>query len=188
MTIMTIVINLFGGAGVGKSTQAALLFYHIKCLGHSVELINEYVKEHIWSERTDVLRSATDIKQDYIFAKQHKKQYILEGKVDYIITDSPIMLSAFYHIKDELYKPFEEYVLGCFNRFNNINLYLTRNMDLPYDENGRLQDKAGAMQIDTEMILSMEHWHLDYTNIKVGDEFIWEALQIIEGSSGRTIH
>ena len=86
----TTVINLFGGACVGKSTQAALLFAHLKCLGHSCELVNEYVKEHIWAERKDVLRSDKDIKQDYIFAKQHKKQYILEGKVDYIITDSPI--------------------------------------------------------------------------------------------------
>lgn len=185
---MATVINLFGGAGVGKSTQASLLFYHLKCLGYSVELVNEYVKEHIWSERTDVLRSPTDIKQDYIFAKQHKKQYILEGKVDYIITDSPLMLSAFYHIKDDLYQYFEQYVLGCFNRFNNINLFLTRNLNIPYDENGRLQNKDGAMQIDAEMIISLEAWKLKTIPINVNDEFIWEALQVIKADSLRRLN
>ena len=182
----TTVINLFGGSGIGKSTQAAHLFYHLKCLGHSAEYVNEYIKEHIWANRKDVIRSDTDIKQDYIFAKQHKKQYILQGKVDYIITDSPLPLSAFYAYKDELYPYLEGYVIGCFNRFNNINILLKRNPELPFQTEGRLQKTVEeAIQLDNTLKIKLYEWNIPFTEIVVGDNFVPETLSIIEYNSGR---
>ena len=39
---MTIVINLFGSSGSGKSTTAMGLAYKLKTLGFKVELVSEF--------------------------------------------------------------------------------------------------------------------------------------------------
>ena len=43
----TIVINLIGSPGTGKSTLASELFSKMKWKGHDVELVSEYAKELI---------------------------------------------------------------------------------------------------------------------------------------------
>lgn len=51
-----LVINIFGGPGVGKSTVAAGLFYRLKCLHYSVELVEEFAKYLVYQGMVDVLR------------------------------------------------------------------------------------------------------------------------------------
>jgi hypothetical protein len=41
---MTVVVNLFGGPGTGKSTTASGVFYHLKRDNRNVELVQEYAK------------------------------------------------------------------------------------------------------------------------------------------------
>ena len=86
-----IVINFFGGAGSGKSAQAAGLFYKMKEKGYSVELINEFPKQIVWEKHFELLSD-----QLYIFAHQNEQVYRLEGQVDYCITDSPARPVVFY--------------------------------------------------------------------------------------------
>ena len=43
----TIVINLIGSPGTGKSTLASELFSKMKWKGHDVELVSEYAKESV---------------------------------------------------------------------------------------------------------------------------------------------
>ena len=42
----TIVINLIGAPGTGKSTVASELFSKMKWSGYDVELVSEYAKEN----------------------------------------------------------------------------------------------------------------------------------------------
>lgn len=84
------VINLLSGPGAGKSTTAAGLFYQMKLKGINVELITEYAKDMTWEERYNTLSN-----QLYIFAKQYSRQLRVKNKVDYIVTDSPLLLSFF---------------------------------------------------------------------------------------------
>lgn len=88
---MTTIINLYCGPGGGKSTSAAYLFYQLKKLGKNVELVREYVKDWAWEKRHI---NAYD--QLYFLGKQSRRESMLYGKVDYIVTDSPIWLSAYY--------------------------------------------------------------------------------------------
>ena len=60
----TIVVNLFGGPGSGKSTFMANLFYHLKCRGVEVEMAPEFAKDLVWEERVQYFDE-----QIYIFAK-----------------------------------------------------------------------------------------------------------------------
>lgn len=96
---MTTLINIWAGSGAGKSTTAAHAFALMKQAGLSVELVREYVKDWAWQGRK--IGQFDDV---YITSKQLQAESILYGKVDYIITDSPIGLGAVY---EEVYKPGE---------------------------------------------------------------------------------
>lgn len=87
----TTVINLWAGSGCGKSTTAAEVFAKCKLAGLSCELVTEYVKQ--WAWRGEKIGEWDDV---YIFAKQLRRESSLYGKVDYIITDSPLGLGAVY--------------------------------------------------------------------------------------------
>jgi hypothetical protein len=88
---MTTVINLYGGSGVGKSTVAALLFARMKMRELHVELVREYVKLWAWGGRK--VRQEDQI---YLLGKQSAYESMLYGKVDYIVTDSPVLLAGMY--------------------------------------------------------------------------------------------
>lgn len=87
----TKVINLFGSPGSGKSTTAAGLYYNLKIRDYHCEMVREYIKSWAWEGR-----KPNEYDQVYIFGKQAKYESLLYGKVDYIITDSPLVLSGFY--------------------------------------------------------------------------------------------
>src|SRR5512133_3821784 len=90
----TLVVNLWGGPGTGKSTTAAFLFALLKQKGYNAELVREYVKEWAWEKR-----QPGPLDQFYFFGKQSRRESLLYGKVDFIVTDCPVMLSAFYAYK-----------------------------------------------------------------------------------------
>lgn len=55
--MQTIVINLMGAPGTGKSTIASELFSKMKWLGYDVELVSEYAKELVWEERSETFKN-----------------------------------------------------------------------------------------------------------------------------------
>jgi hypothetical protein len=90
----TIVLGLYGGSGIGKSCLAAEIFVDLKKQGKSVELVTEYVKSWAWEQRSPAgLENSL-----YIFGKQLRRESILYGKVDFIVTDCPLGLCAAYEI------------------------------------------------------------------------------------------
>ena len=94
----TLVINLIGGPGCGKSTTAAGIFYELKKNGVDCEMSTEFAKDKTWEENQKVLNC-----QFYISGKQAFRLARVSGKVDVAVTDSPIILGAMYtdeaHIK-----------------------------------------------------------------------------------------
>ncbi len=87
----TQVINLFAGPGTGKSTLAAHTFAELKNMGKDVELVREYVKDWAWINRKP---KAND--QLYLLGKQSQAESRLYGQVEFIVTDSPILLAPIY--------------------------------------------------------------------------------------------
>lgn len=85
------IINLYGGPGTGKSTSAAELFALLKRKGKNAELVREYVKKWAWQERKIEV-----FDQTYFLGKQSQEESKLYGRVDYIVTDSPVFLSGIY--------------------------------------------------------------------------------------------
>lgn len=136
----TIVVNLFGGPGTGKSTAMADVFAKLKRAGYNVEQAPEWVKKVVWERRTKPLEN-----QVYILGKQYFEIRRLLDEVDVIITDSPIILSLLYKTPD-LTANFDGLVMDLFNSFNNLNFFLQRKK--AYNPKGRLQTEDEAKEID----------------------------------------
>lgn len=140
-------INFYGGPGSGKSTTAAKVYSYYKELNKNVELVTEYAKDIVWQGSHNVLNN-----QIYIFGKQQHRLWRLTNKVEFIITDAPLLNSIVYN--SEYSKPLRELILEEYNKYDNIDVFLTRVK--PYNPNGRHQTEEQAKEIDniTKAVLS----------------------------------
>jgi nicotinamide riboside kinase len=160
---VTKVINLFGGSGIGKSTTAAHLFAEMKYKGMHVELVREYVKTWAWQNK-----KVGPFDQIYLLGKQSKYESILYGKVDYIVTDSPLLLCPIYetyHSGKELVAP------AAFNFIEDakskgvehVNFVLKRNKH--FDPRGRYETREEAEKIDTAIHEFLQKHNIPFTDI-----------------------
>lgn len=179
---LKMIVNLFGGPCVGKSVIASELFVAMKKENYNVELVNEYAKELTYEERFNIL----DQDQLYIFAKQHRKILRLKDKVDFIITDSPLLLSIVYaglnlnNIFDE--KTFKDLVVNINNKYNNLNVLLKRNSTYRYKKEGRYQDEKEAIIVDgivRETILPMCTSHIELLSDDITTETIMNYIRTL---------
>ena len=134
------VINMFGAACSGKSTNSAGLAYELKKDGFKVELVTEFAKELCITKSEHLLEN-----QIWVFGNQYHKMKYLSDDLDFIITDSPIMLSAWYGKKynyqfESLYPLIKE----VHNSFDNINIFLERAHS--WDPYARVQSEEESNQ------------------------------------------
>ena len=149
----TKIINLFGGPGIGKSTQAAGLYHIMKRNNMSVELTSEFPKVIAWEKNHSAIRD-----QLYITANQHRNISRLRyGQVEYIIVDSPILFGLVYKGRygdgypENLYgDSFDTFIIDLFKKYDNINILLHRN-DEGYKKDGRFQDLEESKKVDKEL-------------------------------------
>ena len=87
----TLIVNLYGGPGTGKSSGAAYIFSKLKMAGIDAEYVTEFAKDKVWENNTEAFKC-----QFYISGKQAFRISRCFGKVDVIITDSPIVLGKIY--------------------------------------------------------------------------------------------
>lgn len=140
-----IVINFFAGPGAGKSTCAAELFAEMKKSGFKVELVTEYAKDLVYE------KALKNITQEKIFAEQHWRIERLKGhSLDYVITDSPILLSAVYKKDNDNWC---RYVRDVFNQYKNFNVWVER--PKYYMQYGRIQNKAEAQLLDLDILTEL---------------------------------
>jgi nicotinamide riboside kinase len=156
----TLVINLFGGPGSGKSTLCALVFGKLKMMGVNCEMATEYVKDIVWEESFKKMEN-----QIYIFGKQHSRVNRLLGKVDIIITDSPLLNSVVYDISKNPY--LKDLVIYEFKNLNTLNFYVKRKFD--YRPDGRVQDLDQAREVDIEYLNLIKENNIQFYDIESGD-------------------
>jgi len=161
MSKKTVFINLFGGPCVGKSTLCAMIFSELKMKRVDCEMALEYAKDVVWDESFRKLAN-----QIYIFGKQHSRLYRLNGKVDVVITDSPLLNSIIYD--DSKNPELWSLVLSEFKKLNTLNYFVQRNFE--YDQNGRVQDYEGALEKDNFYTRLLEENKISYTNINPGND------------------
>jgi|GEM_PF-4420240 len=137
----TLVVNVFGGPGVGKSTFAAALFAALKRRHVCVELVTEVPKARIWEGRPHAIHNKVTILGD-----QWGRIEILLGKVDVVVCDGPVLLASVYAAPQD--PPcFHDLVRWCHARPRHLDLRLER-PPVAYDAYGRLESWEEALAAD----------------------------------------
>lgn len=143
-----LVVNLFAGPGAGKSTGAAFLFAYLKLMKVNVELVTEFAKELAWEGDKDFMAN----NQVYITGQQIRRMNRLIGKVDVIITDSPIELGALYTdsslLKDLCYSEGSKWD-------RRLDFFVNRVK--PYNPSGRNQTLEEAMVLDEKICMTVSN-------------------------------
>jgi len=146
-------ICLYGGAGAGKSGTGAYLFSELKKEGFETEFIPEYVKG--W---TYINRQPKNWDQLYLLAKQlHKEEVALQGGVDYVVCESPLLLNNWYAHWYDL--PGKDEMLNIIRLFEKeypaTHIFLDRG-DIKYSEVGRFHSKEEALKKDESIKKMLE--------------------------------
>ena len=155
-------INLYGGPGVGKSTMASVIFAHLKQNGQNVELVQEVVKKRVY---TGELLTPWD--QVHSFGQQFGAELLfLQGGVDRIITDSPLLLQVIYASLNNC--PSYERLRGICRDFDqeypSIDFFVHRNPD-NYQRSGRWQNLEEAIELDRIIEATLVRCGSPYTTI-----------------------
>ena len=177
----TIIVNLIGAPGTGKSTLMAEVFSHLKWNKIDCEMVTEFAKELIWEKRYDTFKDEL-----YIFAKQNHRLFIVNGKVDIIITDRPLILTIPYNRtygnKDNslFNSSLENIVISTHNLYNNVNILLNRTK--PYNPNGRNQSEAESDKLAIVFKNIVDEFGLDYTQMDADEKAVTKIIEIIKNN------
>lgn len=144
----TKIVNIMGGPGAGKTTITAGVFHLLKVAGKEVETTEEYAKDLVWEKRQETFNDSM-----YVFAKQFHSLYIRYGKIDYIVTDRPLIQSNVYHgfwqaplYPDKWNETFYKMVKETWDLYDNEVYFINR--CIPYNHNGRNESEEEAKQQD----------------------------------------
>lgn len=164
----TLVINLLGAPGAGKTTLASLLFAKLKLKGVVCEMATEFAKEIVWENRLQALRN-----QLYIFSEQFYRIWRVKGLVDIVITDSPILLSVYYNnVQLPEYqmpvKSFNKLILDCHNYLPTLNFFVVRNHN--YELDGRLSNAEESDKMSVVMEKIFKNYKIKLKKVTSGFE------------------
>lgn len=164
----TFVVNLLGGSGLGKSETAALVFGALKQRRKKTELVREFVKEWAWSGRP-----VGPFGQSIIYGQQLERESSLYGKVDFIVTDSPLLLCPVYQKHYTGYDTTKHCVLRDIEVAKTLNVvycnFLLRRTK-PFDSTGRYEDEETAKLIDKKVEAFLIYHGIDYISVDCRDE------------------
>ena len=154
-----IVVNLFGVPGAGKSTGAAYVFSKLKMQGINAELVTEFAKDMVWENNNKVLMN-----QEYIFGSQSYRLSRCKDKVDVIVTDCPLFLTAFYNKSSVLGNEFNKVVLNVFNTYNNVNYLIDRIKD--FNPIGRVHTEQEAQNMREPLMKMLNDYKVSFETIE----------------------
>lgn len=173
----TVVINLFGPPGSGKSTGAAEVFAALKKSGVNVELVTEVAKDATWEHNNIALNC-----QEYIFGKQSYRLTRCRNEVDVIVTDSPLPLSIIYNTNPALGQKFNDVVLSVFNTYDNYNYYIHRVK--PYNPKGRNQTEAESNALGEPIKNLLSSNNIEYCIVNGDDDGYKTIVEDIKKALG----
>lgn len=173
---MTLVVNLYGGPGTGKSTTAAAVFAGLKLEEYECELITEYAKRLVWMNDCTSLSD-----QIHVFGEQQRMFNVLSDQIDVIITDSPILLSIVYG--ENLRSPdqriaLDALILSTYETFDNMDIFLERHKK--YVTAGRLETSYEAIVKDRvigDMLTANHIWHQRIAAVPGVDKVIIDLIR-----------
>lgn len=170
------IIQLMGAPGSGKSTAASGLFYLMKMQGLNVELVTEYAKDLVWEDNRHRLKD-----QVSMLARQNERLERLRDKVDYVITDSPLMLGILYINPKATYKAsLEQLTMDLSDTYDTVNYMIKR--AYAFNPIGRLQkNDIEVNKITKNLYALLDRYNIEYKTIESVsiDDFDESALNLL---------
>ncbi len=167
--LKTVVINAFGGAGAGKTTAALSIAAELKKHGYVTEYVPEYAKELILSNNFAAL-DGTLKNQRKVYEEQKYRITRCIGKVDFVVTDCPIIISGMFLNDCPEKNDFQREILEQFNKNANFSFVIQRDEN-KFEQANRMGtfEEAKAMDADIQQYLKdnnvqfgcYDHAHLD---------------------------
>lgn len=156
-------INLYGGPSSGKTTLSALLFAELKLRHKSVELVREFAKEMVYQDFD--MHNLREPIRIFIMAEQMRRESILHNKVDFLITDSPVLIAAYYYndphavalAKNMLYD-------------GELHFFIKRDENMPFEKYGRAHNEEESKKIDNDMKNFLIKENIDFFEISGNTE------------------
>ena len=168
----TLVVNLYGGPGTGKSTGAGIITGLLKAAGVDAEYVSEVAKDKVWEENREALSN-----QAYMFGSQYYRISRVLGKVDVIVTDSPLLLAFIYNHDERLGTAFNAVALNVATSYDTLEVLLERTKK--YNPNGRMQTEAESDEITRTIAGILDRFRGKY--IKATGDLVgyWDVFQEI---------
>ena len=168
----TLVVNLYGGPGTGKSTGAAIITGLLKSNGVDAEYVSEVAKDKVWEENKEALSN-----QAYMFGSQYYRISRVLGKVDVIVTDSPLLLTFIYNKDERLGNAFNAVALNVATSFNTLEVLLERTKK--YNPNGRMQTEEESDEITNNIKGILDRFRGNYLKATGDIAGYWEVFKEI---------
>ena len=167
----TIHVNLWAGPSTGKSGISGKLFGKLKEHSIDCELVREIAKEYVWDG------SLTKTEQLIITAKQYEKEVEMHGKVDYIISDTSVLMGALY-CANEYQKELLHITKHLLKNWDIKHYFLERDLTKEYEENGRSQKLEESIEIDFKIKKFLKEQGIFYKilSIKNSENKIFEDI------------
>lgn len=159
---IALVVNVFGGPGVGKTTTAARIFTALKMRAIDSELIDEVARTCIQTGQLGALEI-----QPYLFGQSLYRLKTTARNTDVVIMDAPLLLNPIY---DKRQSPglralcWEEHQL-----FPNLNIVLDRPNHVKHSMVGRIHDLDQSENLHNDIVRFLDEIKLPYVRMRADD-------------------
>lgn len=176
-----VVINFLCGPGNLKSGISAGVFSLLKLHFVKCELVTEYAKDLTWQKDYTSLDN-----QELVFKEQAHRLKIVGNNVDVIVTDTSLLFSFIYGLIDKT-EVFKDKILKEYYSYNNLNIFLNRNVDKKFETIGRKQNLLESIEIDRKVKDLLLSNSMKFIEIDSNEKAINKVTSIILGMLGQTL-
>ena len=155
----TLIVNIYGGPGAGKSTTALQLVAELKKLGYHADYVSEVAKELVYAKDFEHL-DGTLKNQSKILSEQKRRLDIMLDNVDVAVTDSPLLLNTVY-LKENA-PEYIESVFSQYENYNNYNVVVERDLSVEFEQAGRIHNLEESIKKDGEINTLLDSHNIDY--------------------------
>lgn len=172
-------VNFVSGPSAGKSLLSALTYVELKSRHLNAEMVQEYAKMLVYMEDYEMLNC-----QWMVSYKQYQMLKALQGKVDFICCDSPLLIGLFFN---RYYQSnvcdiakTEKMILEKMNDLGPcVYIFLERNDDFPFEKEGRMQGEEECKEIDKKLKMLLEELGLEYLSVKSDKSSIDKIIEYV---------
>ena len=152
----------------------------LKKEGYNAEYVQEYAKELVYEKDMEMLDGSPEHLYE-ILKEQTRRMDRLYDQVDFIVTDSPVMLNTIYN--KQLTPEYESLVNELQGEYINYSFFMERDVS-NFEEEGRIHNLTESIEKDNEIKDMLQRNEIKYKtyNHENVNEIVNDAIDFYEKS------